>query len=96
MYDWTGSKIRVHAFYCMLGISLLQYLHKKAQAAWLGLSMEQSLEELRQIQQFTLLYPPQGEKGPNRVATVLSKQTLAQQSLAKELGLDVLRSTQRG
>ena len=96
MYHWTGSKIRVHAFYCMLGISLLQYLHKKAQAAWPGLSMEQLLEELRQIQQFTLLYPPQGEKGPNRVATVLSKQTLAQQSLAKELGLDALRSTQRG
>jgi len=96
MYHWTDSKIRVHAFYCMLGISLLQYLHKKAQAAWPGLSMEQLLEELRQIQQFILLYPPQGEKGPNRVATVLSKQTLAQQSLARELGLDALRSTQRG
>ncbi len=96
MYHWTDSKIRVHAFYCMLGISLLQYLHKKAQAAWAGLSMEQLLEELRQIQQFALLYPPQGDKGPNRVALVLSKQTLAQQSLAKELGLDTLRSTQRG
>lgn len=95
MYHWTDSKIRVHAFYCMLGISLLQYLHRKAQAAWPGLSMEQLLVELRQIQQFALLYPPQGEKGPNRVATVLSKQTLAQQSLAKELGLDMLRSTPR-
>jgi transposase len=96
MHHWTDSKIRIHAFYCMLGISLLQYLHKKAQAAWAGLSMEQLLEELRQIQQFALLYPPQGEKGPNRVALVLSKQTLPQQSLAKELGLDSLRSTQRG
>jgi transposase len=94
MYHWTDNKIRVHAFYCMLGISLLQYIHKKAQAAWTGLSMEQLLEELRQIQQFALLYPPQGEKGPNRVATVLSKQTLAQQSLAEELGLNTLRSTQ--
>jgi len=94
MYHWTDSKIRVHAFYCMLGISLLQYIHKKAQAAWAGLSMEQLLEELRQIQQFALLYPPQGEKGPNRVVTVLSKQSLPQQSLAEELGLDQLRSTQ--
>lgn len=93
MYHWTDSKIRVHAFYSMLGISLLQYIHKKAQSAWAGLSMEQLLEELRQIQQFTLLYPPQGEKGPHRVATVLSKQTLPQQSLAKKLGLDTLRST---
>jgi transposase len=94
MYHWTDSKIRVHAFYCMLGISLLQYIHKKAQAAWAGLSIEQLLEELRQIQQFALLYPPQGEKGPNRVAMILSKQSLPQQSLAKELGLDALRSTQ--
>jgi transposase len=96
MYHWTDQKIRVHAFYCMLGISLLQYIYKKAQAAWAGLSMEQLLEELRQIQQFALLYPPQSEKGPNRVALVLSKQTLAQQSLAKELGLDTLRAGKEG
>jgi hypothetical protein len=85
-----------HAFYCMLGISLLQHLHKQAQAAWNGISMEQLIEELQQIQQFVLLYPPQGEKGPNRIATVLSKQTLTQQALAKTLGLDQLHITQRG
>ena len=28
MYHWTDSKIRMHAFYCMLGISLLQYIHR--------------------------------------------------------------------
>jgi len=83
-------------FYCMLGISLLQYIYKKAQAAWAGLSMEQLLEELRQIQQFALLYPPQSEKGLNRVVLILSKQTLAQQSLAKELGLDTLRAAKEG
>jgi hypothetical protein len=38
--------------------------------------MEQLLEELQQMQQFVLLYPPQGEKGPNRVTTVIFKQTL--------------------
>lgn len=96
MYHWTDRKIRIHAFYCMLGISLLQHLHKQAQSAWNGISLEQLLEELRQIQQFVLLYPPQGAKGPNRVATVLSKQTLTQQALAKTLGLDQLHITQRG
>ena len=94
MHHWTDRKIRVHAFHCMLGISLLQYLHKRAQTAWNGISVEQLLAELQQIQQFALLYPPQGDKGPNRVATVLSKQTLAQQSLAQTLGLDQLCSTQ--
>jgi transposase len=96
MYHWTDRKIRIHAFYCMLGISLLQHLHKQAQGAWDGISTEQLLEELRQIQQFVLLYPPQGQKGPNRVATVLSKQTLPQQALAKTLGLDQLHITQHG
>jgi transposase len=90
MYHWTDSKIRIHAFYCMLGISLLKYIHKQSQSAWPGLTMEQMLDELRQIQQFVLLYPPQGEKGPQRAAVVRSKQTLPQQTLAKMLGLDDL------
>jgi transposase len=96
MYHWTDRKIRIHAFYCMLGISLLQHIHKQAQAAWDGISMEQLLEELRQIQQFVLLYPPQGQKGPHRVTTLLSKQTLPQQGLAKTLGLDQFHITLRG
>src|ERR1700694_4343059 len=35
MYHWTDRKIRIHAFYCLLGISLLQYVHK-AGASGLG------------------------------------------------------------
>ena len=93
MYHWTDTKIRVHAFYCMLGISLLQYIHKQVQSDWPGLSMEQLLDQLRQIQQFVLLYPAQGERGPERAATVLSKQTLPQQLLARTLGLDQLGIT---
>jgi hypothetical protein len=50
-------------------------------------------EELGQIQQFHLLYPPQGEKGPFRTARVLSKQTLTQQALVKTLHLDQLSIT---
>jgi transposase len=95
MHHWTDSKIRVHAFYCMLGISLLKSLQREAQAAWPGLSIEQLLEELRQIHQVVLLYPPQGEKGPFRTATVLSKHTLPQQTLADVLKLDDLRITPR-
>ncbi len=57
--------------------------------------MEQLLEELQQIQQFALLYSAQGEKGPNRVSLVPSKQTLAQQSLAQTPGLDQLKACRR-
>jgi transposase len=93
MHHWTDSKIRVHAFSCLLGISLLKYLQREAHAAWPGLSVEQLLDELREIQQVVLLYPPQGEKGPCRTATVLTKRTLAQQLLADTLGLDRLGMT---
>jgi transposase len=96
MDRWTDRQIRIHAFYCMLAISLVEHLHKQAQNAFNGISSEQLLEELRQIQQFVLLYPPQGEKGPNRVATVGSKQTLTQQALAKALGLDQFDPTNAG
>ena len=96
MYHWTDQKIRVHAFYCMLGISLLQQVRRQAEAAWPGLSTEELLDQLRPIQKYTLLYPPQGGRGPNRVATVLRKQTLTQQRLAQVLGLEELGSTQRG
>jgi len=97
MYHWTDRKIRIHAFYCLLGISLLQYVHKQAQAAWADLSIEQLIAELEQIKQFVLLYPPQGEKGPPRTAYVLSQQTLTQQALVKTLALERWhRSTPRG
>lgn len=92
MYHWTDRKIRIHAFYCMLGISLLQYVHQQAKAGWADLSVEQLLEELEQIKQFVLLYPPQGEKGPPRTAYVLSQQSLAQQALVKTLGLAPMAS----
>jgi len=95
VHHWTDTKIRVHAFYCMLGISLLKTLQHEAQRAWPDLSVEQLLEELREIQQVVLLYPPQGEKGPCRTATVLAKQSLTQQLLVTTLGLDQLGTTPR-
>ena len=95
MHHWTDSKIRIHAFYCMLGITLLQTIHRAAQAAWPGLSMDRLLEELQRIQQVVLLYPPLGETGPARTATVLSTQTLPQQALVKTLGLDQLHTSRR-
>ncbi len=90
MYHWTDSKIRIHAFYCMLGISLLNYLHAQALKVCPQITIEQLQVELNQIQQFVLLYPPQGEKGPYRTATVQSKLTLTQQILAQAFGLDQL------
>ena len=96
MYHWTDSKIRVHAFYCMLGISLLNYIHAQACRACPRITVEQMKAELEGIYEFTLLYPPQGDKGPHRTATVQSKQTLTQQILSEVLGLHALTPAKVG
>jgi transposase len=96
MYHWTDSKIRVHAFYCMLGISLLNYLHTQARRVCPRITVEQMKAELEQIYEFALLYPAQGEKGPHRTATVQSKKTFTQQILAETFGLQALSSTKVG
>ena len=53
-----------------------------------------SYEELKQqragIQQVELLYPRQGAKGPPRVASIASKQTLVQQALVQALDWEEL------
>jgi len=90
MYCWTDHQIRVHAFYCMLGVSLLNYVHTHAKRVCPQITIEQMKAELADIYEFALLYPPQGDKGPPRTATVHSKQTLTQVLLAQELGLQTL------
>ena len=64
MYHWTDRKIRIHAFYCMLGISLLQYVHRQAKTAWADLSVEKLIQELQQIQQLVLLPRGKARKAP--------------------------------
>lgn len=89
MYHWTDSKIRVHAFYCLLGLSLLHYVLRQAQTFWPQLTVEKLQEELEAIQQFVLLYPALGG-GPHRTATVLATQSLVQKGLVETLGLEQL------
>jgi hypothetical protein len=81
MYHWTDSKIRVHAFYGMLRISLWHDVHLHARRVCPQITIDQLKTELADIYDFVLLYPP-------RTATVQSKQTLTQGLLAQALGLD--------
>lgn len=90
-YHWTDSKLKVHAFYCMLGVSLLQYLHRRARAAgWAELTLEQLCAELREVQQVDLLYAPADERSAPKVVSVPSSQSLTQQTLVQALGIDKL------
>ena len=87
---WTDSKLKVHAFYCMLGVSLLHYLHRKAQADWAELTPEELCEELRQVKQIDVRFPSDRKGAKPRVVTVMSSQSPEQKALAEALKIDQL------
>ena len=78
----------MHAFYGTLGVSLLQCLHRRAQAVWPELTLERLREELQQRQQIELLYAGEGRGARPRVETVASSQSLAQAGLVAALGIE--------
>ena len=87
----TDRKLKVHAFYCMLGASLLHYLHRRAIAAgYPDLTLEQLCAELRDVRQLDLLYPPPSKRSKPSVVSVPSSQSETQRSLAQALGIDRL------
>ena len=63
MYHWTDSKIRVHAFYCVLALLLTSLLQRTLAQKGEPLSINRLLEELGGIRETLVLYPrQQGQK----------------------------------
>jgi transposase len=87
MFHWTDSKIQVHAFYCVLALTLTSLLQRALHEHGLDLSLTRMMELLGGIQEVLLLYPrQQGEKHP-RTATCLSERDADQEMLMKALDL---------
>jgi len=87
MFHWTDSKIRVHAFYCVLALTLTSLLQRALHGHGMDLSLTRMMELLGGIQEVLLLYPrQQGEKHP-RTATCLSERQAAQEKLLEVLDL---------
>lgn len=54
---WTDSKIRVHAFTCVLAVTLCSLLQRTLAQRSMDISIPSMLEELCGVQETTLLYP---------------------------------------
>ena len=80
-YHWTDSKIRVHAFVCVLALLLLKLLQYMARQEGLGMSCKVLIEELEEITMVILVYP---NRKTARKVTTLSR---VQQSLFDLFGL---------
>ena len=93
LFHWTDSKIRVHAFSCVLALTLVGLLHRQVVQAGVDISRSRLLEELKQVRVVTNLYPPAGTGGDRRAGrpraeTVLSQRTRLQKKLCTILDLD--------
>lgn len=59
-FHWTDAMLRVHAFYCVLALTLASLLHRRVRTAGLNLSLRQMLAYLKGIKEVTAFYPAAG------------------------------------
>ena len=94
MFHWTDSKIRVHAFYCVLALLLASLLQRRAAQNGLPLSIKAMFSALSAIQEVINIYPATGTSGsPGRplLKTTLSEMDQTQQQLYRLFDLDRYR-----
>jgi hypothetical protein len=87
MRHWTDSKIRVHAFYCVLAVSIAHLMRRQADQAGLHLSVRELLSTLAGIQETVLLHHD-GGKGRPHAQRILTDTDPTQQRLAELFGID--------
>jgi transposase len=92
-FHWTDQKLRVHAFYCVLALMMLNLLRRQLAQAGIALSIVEMMDQLKAIHEVTLLYPaPQVSQEPF-ARTVLSEMNPRQSQLVAALGLERYRTS---
>jgi transposase len=85
-YHWTDQKLRVHAFYCVLALTILSLMRRQLAKAGIPLSIARMVERLDDIREVVTLYAtPKGEAP--RTKTVLSKRDAEQAAILDALDL---------
>lgn len=85
---WTDQKIRVHAFICVLALTLASLLRREVARKGIALSVDALLYQLQGIQEVVNLYPADGDKGGRpRARRVLTRMTRLQEQLFRHLDL---------
>jgi len=87
MYHWTDSKIRAHAFICVLALTLSSLLQRTLHQKGLDLSLPRMFESLGGIRETLVIYPKkQGQRHPT-TARALSTLSPEQEQLVDLLDL---------
>jgi transposase len=87
MFHWTDSKIRVHAFYCVLALTLSSLLQRELWNQGEQLSINRLLEILGEIRETLVIYPRRQGQHRNQTATCLSHMNPQQERLFSLLNL---------
>lgn len=87
MFHWTDSKIRVHAFYCVLALLLSSLLQRELAHHNEHLSINRILEELGGIRETLLIYPRRQGQREHPTASCLTRMSAVQQRLFAALDL---------
>ena len=87
MFHWTDSKIRVHAFYCVLALTLTSLLQRTLHHQGIDLSLSRMLELLGGIRETMVIYPRKPGQRTHPTANTLSTLSDEQQSLFNTLEL---------
>ena len=84
-FHWTDQKLRVHAFYCILALTLSSLLQRKAAQANIQLTIPALYEQLSEIEEVVNLHPSESKskRGRLRAEYVLSERTPLQENLCK-------------
>jgi len=85
MFHFTETKIRVHAFYCVLALMVAKLMVREADQAGMHMSVRALLSSLAGIEETVLLY--QGERGRPRARRMLTEQDTTQRRLYDHFGL---------
>ena len=73
---WTDQMLRVHAFYCVLALTLISVLHRRVCQAGIVVSQWGLIEQLKKIKEITNYYPAQSSEKSHLGGRPRSERTL--------------------
>jgi hypothetical protein len=90
---WTDQMLRVHAFCCVLALTLVSLLHRRVYQSGVNLSQRELMDTLKNIKEITNYYPAQSTEqlhlgGRPRSERILTRLDGRQERLFRALNLD--------
>lgn len=91
-HHWTDSKIRVHALTCVLALTLIGLVQRKAVQGGIAISRVRMMEELKGIKEVINVYACSPKRSVPHTETVLTERNDLQEQLFRVLDLQGDRS----